>query len=328
MPGGGICQDELSPRPWAGAGGTRVWSPRPSPLSQRLSDRSLRRPLRNRCSPVRLPAPPGGGGGCVCAGWSPEPLLAPPASRPLPQTRVETLSPRGSRPVQVRSGAWIPPSLARSCPERRGSAPGSVPLVGAEARRLRAASGVGEARPSGSRRQPGSPPAMFLCSGVGWGAGRAGGCGRGPRRPLVPAPARHEPRPPARAVRAVGTRRIAVVTGRVCPKQRPGPPFGQFPLQDSQNHFGGSLSATRRGPPRFLLGPCAAAVCPPPRTFGGSTGAGPDLPGPGCCPGPALHRSQIRGGHSASLSASVSSSAGEGSSRYPVRGPLVPDHLP
>lgn len=189
--------------------------------------------------------------------------LAPPASRPLPQTRVETLSPRGSRPVQVRSGAWIPPSLARSCPERRGSAPGSVPLVGAEARRLRAASGVGEARPSGSRRQPGSPPATLLCSGGGWGAGRAGGCGRGPWRPLVPAPARHEPRPLAHAVRAVGTGRIAVVTGRVCPKQRPGPPFGQFPLQDSQNHFGGSLSATRRGPPRFLLGPCAAAVCPP-----------------------------------------------------------------
>lgn len=116
MPGGGICQDELSPRPWAGAGGTRVWSPRPGPLSQRLSDQSLRRPLRNRCSPVRLPAPPGGGGGCVCAGWSPEPLLAPPASRPLPQTRVETLSPRGSRPVQVLSGAFrcVDSSVPRS----------------------------------------------------------------------------------------------------------------------------------------------------------------------------------------------------------------------
>lgn len=202
---------------------------------------SARGGARSRCSPLPPPAP------CPKPGWK---RSACGAAAPF-------------RCVQVRSGAWVPPSLARSCPERRGSAPGSVPLVGAEARRLRAASGVGEARPSGSRRQPGSPPAMFLCSGVGWGAGRAGGCGRGPRRPLVPAPARHEPRPPARAVRAVGTRRIAVVTGRVCPKQRPGPPFGQFPLQDSQNHFGGSLSAARRGPPRFLLGPCAAAVCPP-----------------------------------------------------------------
>lgn len=133
MPGGGICQDELSPPPWPGAGGTRVWSPRPSPLSQWLSDWSLRRPLRNRCSPVRLPAPPGGGGGCICAGVEPGAAacpsrLPPPAPNPGGNAQPAGQPPRSGafRCVQVRG--FLRPSLAPALREeeaRRAASPSS-----------------------------------------------------------------------------------------------------------------------------------------------------------------------------------------------------------